>query len=747
MDTHDVSHVPEYLRYLQVQKQNLTNAKAVKGHPAIPKKSKDEILMQFMSRRMQLMRMETPANPVNLQASFLPHAYPPCVRPFSALKKVMIDSLCLETHHRGRYLLLRTVTPTDTLTSVMAIVEDEVGSVLMLLLYNQEQELSGAQSLREGTVLVVKEPYVKVMADGDYGIRVDHLSDVWFIPEFDDLVPLSWRERVTQADENASTWKAKGNEHFDRGDHRSAIQCYSKTLEAHPSPELLVIAQLNRALSCLKSDRFDAALRDVESVLQVSELSAKALFRKAQALYQLQRFKESCETHAILAEKFPGNTMAAHENARASARLVEQDSGKYDFRKMILEANTLQPPRLDHATYIGPVTVKQTRSHGRGLFTAEAVKAGDLLFCEKAFAHAFHKGNASGLRLLLNVDMDKATIGTQAELIELIVQKLYKNPSLLPGFVDHHGKYKSVDVLEVDSIAVVDTFLVGRIVLLNSFGCPLVSRESHIRSMKGDDTAKKANEQFHSCGFWSMASYINHSCLSNARRSFIGDMMIVRASRDLPPETEITFWYKSPMNGDPTELPVDLQHWGFKCDCTLCQDIRSLKPSVLLDRSRISADLQRLFKRPKINSRKIEDTISSLAGTYCRPASEVPRLALYSSYLSLAAFYASSGNLREAVKFGLMSLESLGFVIEGGNIPHVSDAPLVVQTWGLMNDGVVGCWMILCFAYRELASPLASQAGGYAKLSYRICVGEDGTFDQTYDRLSNRVDGLLTTAK
>lgn len=52
------------------------------------------------------------------------------------------------------------------------------------------------------------------MADGDYGIRVDHLSDVLFIPEFD----------VTQAEENAFSWKAKGSEHFNQNDFRSAIQ-------------------------------------------------------------------------------------------------------------------------------------------------------------------------------------------------------------------------------------------------------------------------------------------------------------------------------------------------------------------------------------------------------------------------------------------------------------------------------------------------------------------------------------------
>jgi hypothetical protein len=265
--------------------------------------------------------------------------------------------------------------------------------------------------------------------------------------------------------------------------------------------------------------------------------------------------------------------------------------------------------------------------------------------------------------------------------------------------------------------------------------------------LKGnDDSADKPNNKFHSSGFWSMASYINHSCLSNARRSFIGDMMIVRASRDLPPNTEITFWYQSPMNSAPKELPVNLQHWGFNCDCELCQETRGASSSILSNRNRFSADLARLFKAPSLNLKKIEDTISRVADTYHRPACEVPRLALYSAYLSLAAFYGARRKQNQSVKFGLKTLESLGIVVEGGDIPHVPGVPLVVKQWGLMNDSVIGCWMILCAAYQQLAPALASQAEDYAKVSYKICVGEDETFDQTYSRSSDRVDGLLADA-
>ncbi|KAJ5335470.1 hypothetical protein N7452_007873 [Penicillium brevicompactum] len=741
MDTYDVSNVPGYLEYLETHKNKLKNARALKGQTAMPQKSRDEILMQFMFRQMM---KETPsACEESLQS------LPPSIASFDDLKKVMIKSLCLETHHRGRYLLLRSITKTHNTAAAMFLVEDEDDNVFILQLYNHNQELSGAQILKEGTILLVKEPYVKVMVDGEYGIRVDHPSDVSFVPQFDHLVPLSWRDRVSDADEDAFSWKVEGSEYFNQNDFRSAIQCYSKGLETQPSPELLVILQLNRALCLLKNHCFEAALEDVEKVLNLSEKSEKGLFRKAQAFYQLRMFKESCETHAILARHYPGNTAAAHEYQRALARLAEVESGKYEFKKMILEAKKRRPPSLDRGTYIGPIAVKQTESHGRGLFTTAAVKAGDLLLCEKAFAHAFHNGDESqNLRLLIDVDMNKATIGTQPELIETISQKLYKNPSLIPGFVDlHHGTYEPVGVQEVDNKPIVDSFLVERIIVLNSFGCPLLSRAIHIHSMERvDDLTKSSNRQFHSVGIWKMASYINHSCMSNARRSFVGDMMIVRASMDLPADTEITFWYKTPLDCDPKELPLDLQQWGFTCDCALCQDTQNAGRRALSNRVKFLSEVETLLKKSMMNLRVVENLLLSLAGTYRRPAHEVPRLALYPSYLALATIYCSSNKPKKAVQFGLLCLESLGFVIKGGNIPRASSAPLFVEKWGLMTDGVVGCWMTLCRAYQELAPDLSPQAEGYARISYKICVGEDETFEQTYSMLSHRTDGFLVTA-
>jgi hypothetical protein len=188
----------------------------------------------------------------------------------------------------------------------------------------------------------------------------------------------------------------------------------------------------------------------------------KGLFRKAQALYNLQRYRECCQVLKVLRVEYPNLVAAKGELTRAINRLVEQESGRYQFKQLYMETNKLRPPHLDHCTYVGPLSVRASGSRGRGLFTTEAVKAGDLLLCEKAFAHAFvDTGKAEhnqDVTLLINAETDSATMGVQADLITMIVQKLYRNPSLAAVITDlHHGVYKPVGVSEVDGTPVVDT--------------------------------------------------------------------------------------------------------------------------------------------------------------------------------------------------------------------------------------------------------------------------------------------------
>lgn len=115
-----------------------------------------------------------------VHSSFTAPAYPPCITKVDELKQIKIQDLQLETHHRGVYLLLRCITPPSRMTAIMVLVEDKNEDVAMLQMYQQEDAKirPAAEIANTGTVLLVKKPYYKVMGDGEYGLRVDHLSDV-----------------------------------------------------------------------------------------------------------------------------------------------------------------------------------------------------------------------------------------------------------------------------------------------------------------------------------------------------------------------------------------------------------------------------------------------------------------------------------------------------------------------------------------------------------------------------------------
>lgn len=112
---------------------------------------------------------------------------------------------------------------------------------------------------------------------------------------------------------------------------------------------------------------------------------------------------------------------------------------------------------------------------------------------------------------------------------------------------------------------------------------------------------KTVENGFYSCGVWPMASYINHSCYGNAYRAFIGDMMIVRATRDLPPDTEILFWYDPPTAHGNYDRLRRLKQWSFECDCAICRDDQATSKKTLNSRKQQRAEVLRYLDGGKAN--------------------------------------------------------------------------------------------------------------------------------------------------
>ena len=204
-----------------------------------------------------------------------------------------------------------------------------------------------------------------------------------------------------------------------------------------------ILLLLNRCQARLSSQHYDAALQDAMAVLEKDTTSEKALFRAARASYSLGCFARCRSFLTKLQLLYPRNEAAIKDIERCEVRIREQ-AGDIDFASMLTEAILKQPsPRLDRAGYIGPIEVRKCviESHGRGLFTTKAVKAGELLLCEKAFATAFASNESAAILEITvssedNSDDSSWKLKLRSELALTTFYKLTRNPSVVSAFAD-----------------------------------------------------------------------------------------------------------------------------------------------------------------------------------------------------------------------------------------------------------------------------------------------------------------------
>jgi hypothetical protein len=229
MDIDDATE--RHMHLLETQKTTLAKAKLRKGQKPHDRKRKKELYDDFMLALM-LRRVSPQMSGTMMHSSFVPPAYHPCIKSFADLKPIAIKNLQLETHHRGTYLLLRSLTPPYRMTAIMAVMEDGNLDAVKLQIYQQEDEevCKAADIINIGTIMIVKEPYYKVMGDGEYGVRVDHLSDVVTLHETDERIPEAWKPRFIELDRSAESLKTQGNMAMGEGRYWDAIEEYENLL-------------------------------------------------------------------------------------------------------------------------------------------------------------------------------------------------------------------------------------------------------------------------------------------------------------------------------------------------------------------------------------------------------------------------------------------------------------------------------------------------------------------------------------
>lgn len=512
--------------------------------------------------------------------------YPPCSVSSSDLRVMKLADLVVETHHRGRKLVLKraagvggrglgaVVQPAARSWTIVQDADGE-GEVerLEVCLHTHEHgrdvlECSGAKTL------VVREPYFTVTEQGEATLRVDHPSDLEWLDDEDMLPGHKLGEHTVQ---HVRKCKEQGNTALAARDPALAYTWYTRGLQLaqnrekdspHPGgaqlEEITRDLHRNRAHTNLLLSRLEAAKTDALSSLTGAPstdpdsraLDSKAYYRAGCAAYNLGEYSQAREFFSRRQQLMPGAGDAAAR--KTDQRIRERDAGEYDWAG-IRAAAALYPRRgADAASFVGNTRVRDSPGRGVGLFAARDVPRGGLVLCEKAFCVAW--GNSQNSMAAVTYDVRDGRVRVSpAGLVRKVVEKLRWTPSYIEQVMGLYGDYRGAQggngkdkPAGGGEGAVVDVFRVHDIVSRNGFGLGPSARDV-------------------SAGLWVRAARINHSCVPNTDKEFFGDMMLIRAKRPIAAGEEILHSYIDETGGYKARQEALMATWGFECDCGLCE--------------------------------------------------------------------------------------------------------------------------------------------------------------------------------
>ncbi|KAF4634476.1 hypothetical protein G7Y89_g3632 [Cudoniella acicularis] len=616
----------------------------------------------------------------------IPSAYSPSTVPLDQLRKISLEDLKLETHHRGSFITATTITPAYEFSETITIIQEESGNVAVLILaFHDDYRRSSRSSLPQNSTVAIKEPYVQFSEDSGYVIRVDHPSDIAVLRGDDPAVSMIMQFVAEKKEITPLEWKAAGDKAYLERKYTSAIECYTQAIDGQVKDESFLKDSLRkRAFANLTAERFENAKQDALSSCSGNPTDAKAFYTAGRAAYELRNYTESKEYFAKALELSPRDAKARKDHNRTLARIDEEELGNYDFRKMVA-ALSEKHVHLDHADFSKNVKVGITEHKGRGLFSTRDIEAGKIILCEKAFClpDCYAAEDEVNDMVLYNFNNNSRTNkSAQAAVYLQLVQDLYKNQHLNSRFYDLDGgeyvrsrKEGSI----VDGVPIVDAFvpfsppfqrnltnhrfLAEAIRLKNCFGSPRLSRHLLKRNTPLPETHL-------SIGIWTKAAYLNHSCLPNCTRAFIGDMMIIRALYPIPSGTELTQQYITPDASCTYRRKMFPNNWDFECSCRLCEGEKA-SPDVMHHKRRDLAQKIKteVLKVPKSNKlqpaavKQIERLTKKLEDLHEPEVyATLPRLLLVHPGICLMEAHRYAKNYVKMLKYALEVLRNFGFV-------------------------------------------------------------------------------------
>ncbi|CRG90880.1 Desmoplakin [Talaromyces islandicus] len=571
------------------------NAKLAAQHKGqMPKyRCSHETLIKGQEQDQDTAAKKLPDDYIRAYKTVVTNEYIPSSKGFDNLKPITLKDLLVGTIHRRNYIVLRTITEPVRKTGIKTIVEDHEGLADTLTLFNVNHGLNDQEYLPINSYVAIRAPYYILGIHGYYGLRCDHPSDIVMLHKSHKLVkqfPWPSQPESSEGYLTCEVLKDQGNKLFSKNNHQGACAKYTTALQQNESLkekdlDMWVALHSNRAVSRLRIFQFDGAISDCEEF----DKSARA-----------------CED---LISEYP-NLLEANDLLDKCLDRFKEAEGNFNFIAMEDEAHGHgEPPRLDHADYIGPVEIRECSdpAKGRGLFATRDIYQGELLLCEKAFA--ITTDSLREFYLTFNTARKQVISGVRARLPCQVTRFIYDNPSIADPVMqlDSSGRGRRTPEIHYtpEGQPVIDAFTVSSIVCNN-----ILELEGSAITLQDSSKSKKVDATLGSaCGLWIMTSYLNHNCLENVGRTFIGDFVIIRALKFIKKGDEL-FQSYAPVTKPVKERQEIFKRMKFSCKCVLCTYQKHLPSKECREREKVMTDFTEF---EKANERKIAKMSPDLA--------------------------------------------------------------------------------------------------------------------------------------
>jgi hypothetical protein len=201
------------------------------------------------------------------------------------------------------------------------------------------------------------------------------------------------------------------------------------------------------------------------------------------------------------------------------------------------------------------------------------------------------------------------------------------------------GRHRIGETPPTTTAKAIDSFWVSDICSMNTFDVSengvnfCLKKSTKLKSSKNEDIA----------GLFLLPSLINHACIGNVERSYIGDMMVVRAAYDLTQGTELLFSYTHILLEYEKRIQCLDKH-KFICNCTLCEldrdepDAIRRKRKLLLDKNQEEYRfkmLEEVHQNPKKAIGDMLKMVTNIENTYKESGREKYRLGLVQPLMAL----------------------------------------------------------------------------------------------------------------